>query len=136
MDLVRDPNPSIQRYDFRQLSWFTRMRYQLCGPPEFRSEQMRKERDAVFYMALQQLDTSVEVHERIIQTVYRRLTGQTEPCPRYGSHWEVVGFQGNDPGTDLRGSGMFGLLQIVAFLKSSTTLLTRIFALSRDERQV
>ena len=26
--------------------------------------------------------------------------------PRYGGHWEEIGFQGTDPATDLRGVGM------------------------------
>lgn len=32
--------------------------------------------------------------------------------PRYGPHWTALGFQGDDPATDLRGAGMLGLLQL------------------------
>jgi hypothetical protein len=31
---------------------------------------------------------------------------------RRGSHWQELGFQGDDPATDLRGCGMLGLLQV------------------------
>ena len=53
-------------------------------------------------------------HARILQTVFARLTGGDRPVPRYGSHWERVGFQGKDPATDLRGCGMLALEQLLA----------------------
>ncbi len=31
--------------------------------------------------------------------------------PLTGGHWEDIGFQGNDPATDLRDTGMLSLLQ-------------------------
>lgn len=36
--------------------------------------------------------------------------------PRFGPHWESVGFQGDDPATDLRGYGMLGLLQMLTLI--------------------
>ena len=32
---------------------------------------------------------------------------------RYGEHWALMGFQGSDPATDLRGAGMLGLLHLL-----------------------
>jgi len=46
-----------------------------------------------------------------LQTLFKLLTAGNSDCPRYGSHWERIGFQGNDPATDLRGVGLLGLLQ-------------------------
>jgi hypothetical protein len=34
------------------------------------------------------------VHVRVLQTIYKKLTGDIVDCPRYGSHWEQIGFQG------------------------------------------
>ena len=34
------------------------------------------------------------MHSRVLQTIYRQLTGAKVDCPRYGSHWEQIGFQG------------------------------------------
>jgi hypothetical protein len=48
----------------------------------------------------------------MVQSIYRELTGDKHACPRTGAHWDVVGFQGNDPATDLRGAGLFGLIQV------------------------
>ena len=51
------------------------------------------------------------LHLGMLRTIYRQLTSTTLDCPRYGSHWEEIGFQGSDPSTDLRGVGILGLLQ-------------------------
>lgn len=34
------------------------------------------------------------VHIRVLQTIFKKLTGDVVDCPRYGSHWEQIGFQG------------------------------------------
>lgn len=41
---------------------------------------------------------------------------------RFGSHWSVLGFQSDDPVSDLRGSGMLGLLQLLWLLSSHDAL--------------
>lgn len=40
------------------------------------------------------LDNSDQIHVRSLQTIYRSLTGSRFDCPRYGNHWEEIGFQG------------------------------------------
>ncbi|XP_059082604.1 ELMO domain-containing protein 3-like isoform X1 [Tigriopus californicus] len=76
-------------------------------------------------------------HFQTLQTIYKQLTGDLVDCPRFGSHWEEIGFQGNDPATDLRGVGCLGLLQPLAMLMNPEmyALIRKIHALSRDERQ-
>ena len=80
------------------------------------------------------LDPDDGAHERMLMTIYCTLTGDATWPPRYGAHWEVVGFQGNDPATDLRGAGMLALLQVLHFQKTAPTLLAAIYRLSRGER--
>ncbi|XP_027560078.1 LOW QUALITY PROTEIN: ELMO domain-containing protein 3 [Neopelma chrysocephalum] len=108
----------------------------LGGPPRLRP-QLRGERELVLAMAQCALDDSERVHMRILQTIYRQLTRSRRGCPRYGTHWEELGFQGVDPGTDLRGTGMLGLMQILFFVLDSRMLpLAReIFQLSQHETQ-
>ena len=48
-----------------------------------------------------QLDNSQAVHLRVLQTIYKRLLGCRLDCPRYGPHWESIGFQGRAPGLPL-----------------------------------
>ena len=39
-------------------------------------------------------DNTDSVHIRVLQTIYRQLTGARLDCPRYGDHWQLIGFQG------------------------------------------
>ncbi|KAJ9580747.1 hypothetical protein L9F63_024073 [Diploptera punctata] len=108
----------------------------LLGPPEL-YDHLTSERDLVFAIAQCKLDMSDPVHVRMLQTVYQRLTGASVECPHYGSHWEHIGFQGTDPGTDLRGVGMLGLLQLL-YLANSPHLIPLardIYRASVDENQ-
>ena len=51
-----------------------------------------------------------------------------------GSHWEVLGFQGTNPETDLnRFGGMCNLLHVLHFLSFNLSMLEDIFALARDD---
>ncbi|XP_050766236.1 ELMO domain-containing protein 3 isoform X2 [Gymnogyps californianus] len=108
----------------------------LFGPPRLQP-QLQGERELALAMAQCGLDDNERVHMRILQTIYKKLTGSRLGCPRYGTHWEELGFQGTDPGTDLRGTGMLGLMQILYFVTDSRTLpLAReIFQLSQHETQ-
>ncbi|XP_050839078.1 ELMO domain-containing protein 3 [Serinus canaria] len=108
----------------------------LRGLPRLRP-QLRGEQELALAMAQCALDDSEWVHMRILQTIYRQLTRSRLGCPRYGAHWEELGFQGADPGTDLRGTGMLGLMQILFFVLDSRMLpLAReIFQLSQHETQ-
>ncbi|XP_067007043.1 ELMO domain-containing protein 3 isoform X2 [Anabrus simplex] len=105
----------------------------LMGPPQL-EDHLVAERDLVFAIAQCKLDVTEAVHVRILQTVYYRFTGATLGCPCYGSHWEHIGFQGSDPGTDLRGVGMLGLLQLL-YLSSTpqlSPLAKHIYRVSND----
>ncbi|GFG28662.1 hypothetical protein Cfor_06583 [Coptotermes formosanus] len=108
----------------------------LLGPPELH-DHLTAERDLVFAIAQRELDMSEPVHVRMLQTVYQRLTGTRLDCPHYGSHWEHIGFQGTDPGTDLRGVGMLGLLQLL-YLSNTPHLIPLardIYRVSVDDQQ-
>ncbi|NXJ86719.1 ELMD3 protein, partial [Trogon melanurus] len=62
------------------------------GPPRLRAA-LRGERDLALAMARCALDDNERVHMRILQTVYNKLTRSRLGCPRYGAHWEELGFQ-------------------------------------------
>ncbi|XP_054081096.1 ELMO domain-containing protein 3 isoform X7 [Rissa tridactyla] len=130
------------------------------------SEELRRaqeEWEAVEEIQSGGLDDNERVHMRILQTIYKKLTRSRLGCPRYGAHWEELGFQGRaggerplgqtfaerdpagpipcsggaDPGTDLRGTGMLGLMQLLYFVMDAQTLplAHEIFKLSRHETQ-
>lgn len=95
------------------------------------------ERDLFFAIAKCHFDDSNPLHLRTLQTIYRRLTGATVDCPRYGKHWEEIGFQQNDPGTDLRGTGFLSLFQLLYTLSNPDTInmMINIYKLSKDPIQ-
>jgi hypothetical protein len=122
--------------DFRDVGFARALKYKIVGAPRLPSDKLEAERDHVFLMALQQVDHARSIdHERMLLTLYRALTGDALAPPTYGNHWEVIGFQGNDPSTDLRGSGLFALVQLLYFAKNYRPLLLKLYQLSRDERQ-
>jgi ELMO/CED-12 family len=70
------------------------------------------ERDRVLTLSAKKFDNANELHVRSLDTLYQRCA--RAPCPgRYGAHWECLGFQGSDPATDLRGSGMLAVAQML-----------------------
>ncbi len=125
----------IVRFDFRRLGFFAAAQYKLLGNPSLGKQELEDERDAMFCMALMQLDYKTLEPERMVQSIYRELTGDKLSCPRTGAHWDVIGFQGVDPATDLRGAGLFGLVQWLYMLKTYKPLMLRILRLSKDELQ-
>lgn len=93
-----------------------------------------QERDVVFCVAKCPLDDTHVTHVSLLQTIYQKLTGTTRTCPRVGNHWQDVGFQGSDPATDLRGVGMLGLLQLLAFVEDTPVAFThQLLRLSQTE---
>lgn len=98
---------------------------------------LHDERDLFFTIAKCHYDDSNPLHFRTLQTIYRRLTGANVDCPRYGKHWQDIGFQQSDPATDLRGTGFLSLLHLLYTLSSSDmiSMMVNIYKLSVDTTQ-
>lgn len=129
-DLLKNIQPTIRRTGLAAITHF------LFGPPRLHRE-LLEERDLVFAIAQCHVDNSQTVHMRVLQTIYKRLIGSRLDCPRYGAHWENIGFQGTDPATDLRGTGFLGLMHTLYFVMDPETLpLARdIYKLSQHPTQ-
>jgi hypothetical protein len=70
---------------------------------------LREERDNYIALTKIHLDLSNELHSRIIRTSYNNLTDNSNYS------WQKIGFQSNNPSTDDRGMGIFGILQLLYF---------------------
>lgn len=114
-DLLRNIQPTVRRTGLAVVTHF------LFGPPRLHRELM-EERDLVFAIAQCSLDNTQPVHMRVLQTIYRKLTCAKADCPRYGPHWENIGFQGTDPATDLRGTGFLALMHTLYLVMDPETL--------------
>ncbi|XP_004844678.1 ELMO domain-containing protein 3 isoform X1 [Heterocephalus glaber] len=112
------------------------LRHCLFGPPKLH-QGLREERDLILTIAQCGLDSQDPVHGRVLQTIYRKLTGSRFDCALHGDHWEDLGFQGANPATDLRGAGFLALLHLLYLVMDSKTLLLaqEIFCLSRHHIQ-
>ncbi|XP_044541203.1 ELMO domain-containing protein 3-like, partial [Gracilinanus agilis] len=64
----------------------------LFGPPQL-LDGLQEERDLILAIAQCGLDHEDPVHSRVLQTIYRKLTGSRFDCALYGAHWEELGFQ-------------------------------------------
>lgn len=89
------------------------------------------ERDRVFCIAATSYDACSDVFSRVLQTLYTKLTRTQREVPLSGSHWEDIGFQGNDPATDLRGCGVLSLLQMLYLVEKHAELALRFHSLSQ-----
>ena len=107
---------------------------QLCGPPRLKS-QLKKEKTFVFCLARCQFDNDDPKDFQLLMTIYKCLTGTHLDCGRFGSHWQDIGFQGNDPATDLRGTGMLSLLTILHLVRDHKHLALKLYQLSLSETQ-
>ncbi|XP_059798152.1 ELMO domain-containing protein 3 isoform X2 [Balaenoptera ricei] len=112
------------------------LRHCLFGPPKLH-QGLREERDLVLTIAQCGLDSQDPMHGRVLQTIYKKLTGSKFDCALHGDHWEDLGFQGTNPATDLRGAGFLALLHLLYLVMDSKTLLMaqEIFRLSRHHIQ-
>ncbi|GAB1290937.1 ELMO domain-containing protein 3 [Apodemus speciosus] len=122
--------PTIQRTGLAAL------RHCLFGPPKLH-QGLREERDLVLTIAQCGLDSQNPTHGRVLQTIYKKLTGSKFDCALHGDHWEDLGFQGANPATDLRGAGFLALLHLLYLVMDSKTLLMaqEIFRLSHHHSQ-
>ncbi|CDW79344.1 elmo domain-containing protein 3-like [Stylonychia lemnae] len=83
---------------------------------KFSNPQLESEKDLILGLTLLKLETSLAEHEIIIKSIYRKLLPNDQNCRTIGAHWGNIGFQGNDPKTDLRGGGMLGILNLLYFV--------------------
>lgn len=67
--------------------------HMLFGPPQM-NRHLHQERNLIFTLALCMFQNEEPMHNHVLQTIYKKLTGTKLDCPRYGNHWELIGFQG------------------------------------------
>ncbi|CAE7607738.1 unnamed protein product [Symbiodinium sp. KB8] len=75
------------------------------------------------------------LHYRLLHTMYSKLA-RCKVCPRIGSHWEVLGFQGTDPHTDLnRSGGLLNVLHMFFCFSHFFEIFKAAYLLSQDDQQ-
>eukprot|EP00948_MAST-09A_sp_MAST-9A-sp1_P002482 g2482.t1 len=81
------------------------------------------------------LQVEIPIHNRVMRTIWTHLTGKKTLLGLTGSHWEDIGFQGTNPGTDLRACGCFALVQTLAFCEANSTLTKRMMLWNKGKNE-
>lgn len=69
-------------------------------------------------------------HKRIMYQIYFGLTQKQSPG-LVGKQWQDIGFQGNDPRTDVRGSGMLGVLLLLYLIEKFPVSIQEVWIISQ-----
>jgi len=124
--------PRIQKHPRKSKILIFLKKSFFLGPQTLRRD-LRTERDRIIALALKPFDNQEPIHVKMLTLVYQHLMATDSHdiittmspshinCPRIGSHWESIGFQGIDPVSDLRGVGLLGLYQLCFFVMSPLT---------------
>jgi len=101
------------------------------GPGKLKFEGWEEEKMFPFLIAQVEYDPSIPTHLHILQTIFKSLVGSGRTCPITGPHWEQIGFQGNDPCTDInRSMRMLAALQMLHLTTQHGSLARKLHALS------
>ena len=106
-------------------SWFKNK----FSKPEF----VTKEKRCLVLLSETEFEKQDARHESILASIYCAIFGE-DPAnvKRFGKHWEQIGFQDHNPTTDLRGTGMLGLVQILFFVENCFNMTKVIFDYSQN----
>lgn len=132
LDLTEQLN-KIERHTPRYNSITSRLARLFSFKCKSLKQSLRNERDQILALALRPFDNNDSVQVTLLTVLYQKLTRKSASlCPRIGNHWDLIGFQGTDPISDLRGVGLLGLFQLVHFVLSPVTseLAQRVYKLS------
>jgi len=86
-------------------------------------------------LAKTKFDWKTPLHKRLLLDLFKSLTESTHDCATGGSHWEIIGFQGGDPSTDLRGAGLLAVLQMLWLSENHRNLCHEILRVSNTTIQ-
>ncbi|CCW65109.1 unnamed protein product [Phytomonas sp. EM1] len=80
-------------------------------------------------------DNNNHDHLSLLQQLWVAIGRPLSTYKRTGEHWEQLGFQGEDPATDLRGGGVLALRQLVHFAKRHPSVIREMIAYNEKVRE-
>ena len=91
--------------------------------------------EKIFKISRISFDENDLTHHRILNSLNSLITGVRTAPLRKGPHWKTIGFQSEDPITDLRATGMMGLLLPMQLFAKFDDLSARLVKTSRLKEQ-
>lgn len=101
--------------------------YGIHALTKLKYDEWQRDLNTLYHAKETALNHADPIHRRMMATIYSMLNCNTKEkgketdgketdkidCAVIGSHWESIGFQGNDPATDLRSTGMLSMLHLL-----------------------
>jgi len=85
----------------------------------------------IFYLASSKWIEGNELQWSMLTSLLKRMKPSYTQVPqRHGTHWESIGFQGTDPATDMRGTGIYGVLHLLYLYEYFPSLGSELIATS------
>ncbi len=120
----------IVREDTRYLNVFQKL-FVGCMTRFKLDKNLCLERDTI--LALMKVKVSTDFHSCMLMRVFQLISMHAPPTET--KNWVLIGFQGANPETDIRGSGMFGVLQVLYFAERFPKLTQHYLLMSIDPVQ-
>jgi len=130
LDLSEEKN-SVKVEDFTKYNCLNLI-YLKCTKKLVLDYELLDERLLAMSLTKIPLNFKEEIHIRTMTTIYQNILKEID-CPLRGDHWMKIGFQSSDPNNDLRSTGMFSMLQILAFMDRFQHYVLEIFEYFRKE---
>ncbi len=124
-----DPKFDVSEYEPTCCMPYQSLMTLLFNKPEF----LKRDKACIMHLAEKKFENDNCTHESLLASIYCTIYGtDANKVGRYGKHWESIGFQGNNPATDLRDTGIWGLMQILFFVEHCFNFTQLIFDYSHD----
>jgi len=81
-------------------------------------------------LALSKVQLTSDEDAFLLEATWKLL--KSSPFNRYGQHWVEIGFQGRDPATDLRSTGVLSLLMIYMLGQRFPKYFKKVYSSSTD----
>ena len=105
--------------------------------PRLTFENAEKERDFAFLVAQRNYEPEIPILRALLKAIFKGLLPREKrPCSIIGGHWELIGFQGSDPRTDVnRSMRCLALLQMLHLIESEPKLARTLFEYARRDNK-
>jgi len=77
-------------------------------------------------------DPNSREHIELLKRLWQKLNPNIVLDGLVSPQWKMIGFQGNNPGTDFRGMGLLGLLNLIFFAENYTEKIKTILSLDNE----
>jgi len=81
-------------------------------------------------LALSKVQLTSDQDAFLLEAIWKML--KSNPFNRYGQHWVEIGFQGRDPATDLRSTGVLSLLMMYMLGQRLPEYFKKVYRCSTD----